>query len=62
MLAGAVDEMEQDAAALHMAEEAVAEPDAFMGAGDEPRNIRQDELAAIDVETTPSWGCSVVKG
>ena len=48
MLAGAVDEMEQDAAALDMAEKTVAEPGAFMGAGDEARNVRQDELAAID--------------
>ena len=48
VLAGAVDEMEQDAAALHMAEETVAEPGAFMGAGDEARNVRQHEFAAID--------------
>ena len=42
------DEMQQHAGALDMAEEAVAEADAFMGAFDQARNVGQDEFAAVD--------------
>ena len=62
MLAGAVDQMQQHAAALDMAEEPVAEAGAFVGALDQAGNIGQHEFAAVDRSTTPSCGCSVVKG
>ena len=39
--------MEQDAGALDMAEEAVADPGAFGGAFDQPGNVGDDELAAL---------------
>ena len=45
MLAGAVDEMQQHAAALDMAEEAVAEAGALMGALDQARNVGEHEFA-----------------
>ena len=48
MLAGAVDEMQQHPAALDMAEKAVAETEALVGAFDQARNIRQHEFAAVD--------------
>ncbi len=48
MLTGRVDQMQQNTAALDVAEEAVAEPDAFVRAFDQSRNIREHELARID--------------
>src|SRR5262245_2489096 len=48
MLAGAVDEMQEDAAALDMTEEAVAEARAFVRAFDQTRNIGEHELALVD--------------
>ena len=48
VLAGAVDEMQQHTAALDMAEEAVAEPDAFMRVLDQPGQIGEHELALVD--------------
>ncbi len=42
-----VDEMQQHAAALDMAEKAVAEADALMGALDEAGNVGEDEFAAV---------------
>jgi hypothetical protein len=50
MLAGAVDEMQQDAAALDMAEEAVAETGAFMRALDQAGNVGEHEFAAVDLD------------
>ena len=47
MLAGAVDQMQQHAAALDMAEEAVAEAGAFMRAFDQAGNVGQHEFAAV---------------
>ena len=47
MLAGAVDEMEEHAAALDMAEEAVAEPMALMRALDQAGNVGEDEFAPV---------------
>ena len=41
--AGAIDEMQQHAAALDMTEKAVAEADAFVGAFDQPGNVGHDE-------------------
>ena len=48
MFAGAVDQMQQHAAAFDMAEEAVAEARAFMRALDQSRNVGQHEFAAVD--------------
>src|ERR1041385_5270297 len=48
MFASAVDEMQQHTAALDMAEEAVAEPDAFMRIFDQSGEIREHELARVD--------------
>ena len=45
---GRVDEMHERAAALDMAEEAVAEPVAFMRALDEAGNVGEDEIAPVD--------------
>ena len=53
--------MQQHAAALDVAEEPVAEAGAFMRALDQAGNVRQHELARL-ARTTPSCGCSVVKG
>ena len=49
MLAGRIDQMQQHAAALDMAEEAVAEARAFMRALDQPGNIREHEFAAVGI-------------
>src|ERR1700753_568954 len=49
MLAGRVDQMQQHPAALDMAEKPIAEAGPFMGALDQPRNIRQHEFAAVDI-------------
>src|ERR1700682_2917320 len=49
VLAGADDQVQQHAAALHMAEEAVAEADAFMRAFDQAWNVGEHEFAAADV-------------
>ena len=49
VLAGRVDQMQQHAAALDMAEEAVAEAGAFMRALDQAGNIRQHEFAAVGI-------------
>ena len=43
---GAVDEMQDGAAAFGMAEESVAEADAFMRAFDQARQIGEDEIGA----------------
>src|ERR1700730_9008299 len=48
MLAGAVDEMQEHAAALYMAKKAVAEPGALMGAFDQARDVREHEFATVD--------------
>src|SRR6202044_987045 len=50
IFAGAVDEMQKHATTLDMAEEAVAEADAFMGAFDQARNIGENEFAAAAVD------------
>ncbi len=50
VLAGAVDEMEQHAAALDVAEEAVAQPGALVRALDQSGNVRQHEFAVVDAE------------
>ena len=52
MLAGAVDQMEQHAAALDMAEEAVAEAGAFVRALDQAGNVGEHEFAP-STRTTP---------
>ena len=62
MLAGAVDQMQQHAAALDMAEEAVAEARAFVRAFDQAREYRRARIRARRSRTTPSCGCSVVNG
>ena len=51
----AVDEMQQHAAALDMAEEAVAEADALMRAFDQARNVGEDEFAAVDARPRRDW-------
>src|SRR5260221_1815417 len=48
MFAGAVDEMQEYAAALHMAKKTVAEPDALMGASDHTRDVPENEFATVD--------------
>ena len=48
ILRGAVDQMEEDAAALDVAQEARAEAGAFAGAFDEAGEVGDDELAAVD--------------
>ena len=50
MLAGAVDQMQQHAAALDVAEEAVAEARAFVRAFDQAGNVGQHELAAVALD------------
>ena len=50
VLAGAVDEMQQHAAALDMAEEAVAQAGAFMRAFDQAGNVGEHEFAAVDAD------------
>ena len=62
MLAGAVDEMQQHAAALDMAEEAVAEAGALMGAFDQAGDVGEDEFAPVDTRRRRAAGCRVVKG
>ena len=58
-----VDEVQQQARALQMAQELVAEARAFGRAFDEARNVGDDEAACLrDVRTTPSCGASVVNG
>src|SRR5882757_1826762 len=49
MFAGRVDEMQQHAAALDMAQKPVAEAGAFVGALDQTRNIRQHEFTAVRI-------------
>ena len=53
MLAGAVDQVQQHAAALDVAEEAVAEARAFCGAFDQAGNVGEHELARRRSSTTP---------
>ena len=48
MLAGAVDQMQQHAAALDVAEEAVAEAGALVRALDQARDVGEHELAVVD--------------
>ena len=48
VLAGAVDEMQQHAAAFGVAEETVAKADALMRAFDQARQIGQHEFAVVD--------------
>jgi hypothetical protein len=48
ILRRAVDQVQQHRAALHMAEEHVAEPPALMGALDQAGNVGHDEFRAID--------------
>ena len=62
MFARALDEMEQDAAALDMAQEAVAEPGTLVRALDQARECRRARIRAIGARTTPRPGCRVVKG
>src|SRR5262249_39417050 len=50
MLGRAVDEMQEHATALDVAEETVAKSRAFMRALDQARNIREYELAAVDLD------------
>src|SRR5262247_3800699 len=50
MLGRAVDEMQEHAAALDVAEKTVAESRAFMRALDQARNISEYELAAVDLD------------
>ena len=45
---GAVDQMQDRAAAFGMAEESVAKPDAFMRAFDQARQIGQHEIGLVD--------------
>ena len=47
MLAAGIDEMQQHAAALDMAEKAVAEAVAFMRAFDEAGNVGEHEFAPV---------------
>ncbi len=47
---GRIDEMDERAAALDMAEEAVAEAVAFMRALDEAGNVGEDEIAPVDAD------------
>jgi hypothetical protein len=56
------DQMQQHAGALDMAEEAVADADAFMRAFDQARNVGQNEFAWRRSSPRRDSGCSVVKG
>ena len=47
IVAGAIDEVEQQAGALDVAEEAVADPGALGSAFDQPGNVGDDEFAAL---------------
>jgi hypothetical protein len=62
VLAGALDEVEQHPAALDMAEEAVAEAMALVGALDQAGDVGQHKSRARRRRTTPRPGCRVVKG
>ena len=48
MFAGRVDQMNQRPAALDMAEKAVAEAEAFVGALDQAGNVGEHEVALVD--------------
>src|SRR5262249_4059271 len=48
MLAGAVNEMQEHAAALHMTKKAIAEPGALVGPFDQTGDICQYEFMAVD--------------
>ena len=62
VLAGGIDQMQQHAAALDMAEEARAEARALVRALDQAGNVGQHEIQSGWSRTTPRLGCSVVKG
>ena len=55
VLSRSVDEMQQHAAALDVAEEAVAEAGAFVRPLDETRNVGQHELATVRVDDAELW-------
>src|SRR5713101_4535721 len=52
MFAGAVDQMQEHAAALHMAKKAIAEAGALMGVFDQTGDVRQHEFVAVDRDHT----------
>ena len=64
-LGGAVDEVEEDGAAFDVAEEAVTEARAFVGAFDEAGDVREDELLGVgeadDAELGVQGGEGVVR-
>src|SRR5579871_5127775 len=47
MLASAINEMQENATALHMAQEAVPEPGPLMGTLDQTRDVREHESAVV---------------
>jgi len=53
--------VEQHAAALDMAEEAVAKAGALVAPSINP-GISASTNSRPSIDMTPSWGCSVVKG
>lgn len=61
MFAAGIDQMQQDAAALDMTKETIAEAKAFMRALDQAGDIGEHEFALIDAHDA-SPGCKVVKG
>ena len=61
VLAGRVDEVDQRAAALDMAEKAVAEALALVRALDQAGNVGGTKSRS-STRTTPRPGCNVVKG
>ena len=55
MFAAGIDEMQQNLAALDMAEKTVAEPGAFMRAFDEAGNVGEDEFAPVAGDDAKPW-------
>ena len=59
---GGVDHVQQQSRPLEVREELVTEPDAFARALDQPRDVRDRELATVRAVDRPSTGASVVNG
>mgnify|MGYP000618107896 CR=1 FL=1 len=61
LTAGDVNDVQQQAAALNMAQEVVAEADALRSTLDQTGDVGADKALLRPTRTTPSTGVSVVK-
>jgi hypothetical protein len=57
-----VDQVQQQAGALQVAQELMPQPGAFGGALDQAGNVGHHEALLGPIRTTPRLGCSVVNG